>query len=225
LQYANYLDGCGNPLGEFIRLQCALAHGPLSEPCLFFERREQELLGRHQAFWTEAMSGRVQWCSFHRGFVEEVSLSDAQFFRHGAELFRCAPIQDVHLRWTGMRLDRLPALPDLTHTLFLDISSQKIGDSAVARLVHSPLMPQVHGLNLSSNCLSDDGLDTLHDSPHLANLRELYLGDNAITDDGIRRFVMSPMVEKLDVLDVRYTRISRESVDVLTHILGDKLIC
>jgi Ran GTPase-activating protein (RanGAP) involved in mRNA processing and transport len=119
----------------------------------------------------------------------------------------------------------LPALPDLTHTLFLDISSQKIGDSAVARLVHSPLMPQVHGLNLSSNCLSDDGLDTLHDSPHLANLRELYLGDNAITDDGIRRFVMSPMVEKLDVLDVRYTRISRESVDVLTHILGDKLIC
>ena len=85
-------------------------------------------------------------------------------------------------------------------------------------------MPQVHGLNLASNCLGNDGLDAIHDSPHLGNLRELYLGDNSITDDGIRRFVMAPLVEQLHVLDVRYTQISRESVEVLRRILGDKLL-
>jgi hypothetical protein len=29
LQYANWLDGCGNPMGEFIRLQCLLARQPV----------------------------------------------------------------------------------------------------------------------------------------------------------------------------------------------------
>jgi uncharacterized protein (TIGR02996 family) len=224
LHYANYLDGCSNPLGEFIRLQCAVAQEQIKAPHIDYERRAQDLLGQHQAFWSEALAGFVQWCSFRRGFVEEIALTDAQFLCHGAALFRNAPVFDVHVRWTGMRLDRLPQLPDLVQTLFLDISSQKIGDGGAARLAHAPLLSQIHGLNLASNCLGDDGLDAIHDSPHLSNLRELYLGDNSITDDGIRRFVMSPLVEQLDKLDVRYTQISRESVDVLRRILGEKLL-
>lgn len=79
-------------------------------------------------------------------------------------------------------------------------------------------------MNLGSNNLSDDGLDTLHDAPNLENLRELYLNDNPITDDGVRRFVMSPLVERLDRLDVRFTHISRESVDVLKQILGNRVL-
>src|ERR1035438_4858381 len=44
LRYATWLDGCGNPLGEFIRLQCVLAQNPISEPHIYYERREQALL-------------------------------------------------------------------------------------------------------------------------------------------------------------------------------------
>jgi hypothetical protein len=68
------------------------------------------------------------------------------------------------------------------------------------------------------------GLEALADSPRLGNLRELYLNDNPISDDGIRRFVLSPLVEQLEMLDMRYTQISREGIDVLRRILGDKVL-
>ena len=74
------------------------------------------------------------------------------------------------------------------------------------------MLTHVHGLNLGSVLLGDEGLESLFESPHLGNLRELYLNDNPITDEGIRRFVMSPVVERLDVLDVRFTKIGRESI-------------
>src|SRR6266581_659853 len=87
LRYANWLDGCGNPLGEFIRLQCLLAEHPISEPHIYYERREQALLARFHAEWSQALAGRVAWCSFRRGFIEEVALSDRQLMKHAKEVF------------------------------------------------------------------------------------------------------------------------------------------
>jgi uncharacterized protein (TIGR02996 family) len=224
LSYANWLDGCGNPLGEFIRLQCLLARDPVGQPHISCERREQELLARFQTGWSQALAGRVEWCSFRRGFVEEISLTDKQLATYAAELFAHAPVLDLHLEWTGMRLDELPALTAVRHTLFLDVSSQRLGDAAIADLAQAPLMAQVHGLNLGSNYVADDGLEAIYDSPQMGKLRELYLSDNPITDDGVRRFVMSPILDRLDVLDVRYTQISREGIDELSHILGAKVL-
>lgn len=222
LQYARWLEGCGNPLGEFIRLQCLLARAPIGRPVIDHERREQELLAQNQAFWSQALAGRIEWCSFRRGFIEEVSLTDRQLAEHGADVFQYAPVLDLHLEWTGLRLDKLPELPGVQHTLFLDLSSQRLGNGAIERLAEAPLLAQVHGLNLGSNLLEDEGLEAIYDSPHVGNLRELYVSDNPITDDGVRRFVLSPLVERLDVLDLRFTEISDEGIDALTHILGDR---
>ena len=86
------------------------------------------------------------------------------------------------------------------------------------------MLGQVHGLNLGSCYLGDAGFDALMDSPDLGALRELYLNDNPITDEGIRRFVMSPIVECLQVLDVRSTLISKEGISVLQRVLGDKVL-
>ncbi|MSQ94292.1 MAG: TIGR02996 domain-containing protein [Gemmataceae bacterium] len=213
LHYANWLDGCGNPLGEFIRLQCLLAQNPQPQPR--HERRAQELLAQHQCFWSHALSGRIEWCSFRRGFIEEIALTDRQLVEHAAELFRYAPVLDLHLEWTGVRLDRLPELPGVQHTLFLDLSSQGLGNGAIERLAEAPLLAQVHGLNLSSNLLEDEGLEAIYDSPHAGNLRELYVSDNPVTDDGVRRLVMAPIVERLEVLDMRFTQVSQEGIDAL----------
>ncbi|MBI2807066.1 MAG: TIGR02996 domain-containing protein [Planctomycetes bacterium] len=224
LAYANWLDACGNPLGEFIRLQCPSAFGRDERPRLMRERRAQELLAEHRAGWAKTLAGRVRWCSFHRGFVEEIALTDKQWAQHAPELFRHAPVQDVHLHWLGARLDKLPAVPTGSPTIFLDLSSQRLGNRNLADLAESELLLQTHGLNLASNNVNDDGLQALYDSPHLDRLRELYLADNPITDDGIRGFVLSPIVERLDVLDVRFTHISPEGIDVLRRILGRKLL-
>jgi uncharacterized protein (TIGR02996 family) len=224
LRYANWLDGCGNPLGEFIRLQCLLAQNPISEPHIYYERREQELLAKFRRNWSQALVGRVDWCSFRRGFVEEVSIVDRQLIKHAKELFRCAPVLDIHLKSDGGRLHALPELPGVHHTLFLDLSSQRLGDESIERLAEAPMLAHVHGLNLGSCWLGDEGLEYLFDSVYLGNVRELYLNDNPITDEAIRRFVMSPIVERLQVLDVRFTLISKEGISVLQRVLGDKVL-
>jgi uncharacterized protein (TIGR02996 family) len=224
LRYARWLAGCGNPLGEFIHLQCLLANQPAGEPHMLHERRTQELLADFRGPWTQTLDGCVAWCSFRRGFIEEVALSDKQLIRHAAELFQCAPVLDIHLETDGKRLDRLPEVPGVNHTIFLDLSSQSLGDPGVERLADAPILSQVHGLNLGSTYMGDHGLEALADSPRLGNLRELYLNDNPISDDGIRQFVLSPVVEQLEMLDVRFTQISREGIDVLRRILGDKVL-
>ena len=224
LQYADWLEGCGDPLGEFIRLQCRHTQDPVREPHLFYERREQALLARFKAEWSQALAGRVEWCSFRRGFVEEISLTDRQLIKHAKDLFRLAPVLDIHLRSDGKRLSALPELPDVNHTLFLDLSSQRLGDGCIEDLADAPLLAHAHGLNLGSTALGDEGLESLFDSPHLGKLRELYLNDNPITDDGLRRFVMSPIVEQLSRLDVRFTPISKDGIDILKRILGDKVL-
>jgi hypothetical protein len=85
------------------------------------------------------------------------------------------------------------------------------------------MLAQVHGLNLGSIFLTDDGLDALSDAD-LGCLRELYLNDNPISDDGIRRLVMSPIVERLDVLDVRFTRVGRDGIEALQRVLGNRVL-
>ncbi len=192
---------------------------------MLHERRTQELLADFRGPWTQNLDGCVAWCSFRRGFIEEVALSDKQLIRHAAALFQCAPVLDIHLETDGKRLDRLPEVPGVNHTIFLDLSSQSLGDAGIERLADAPILSQVHGLNLGSTYMGDLGLEALADSPRLGNLRELYLNDNPISDDGIRQFVLSPVVEQLEMLDVRFTQISREGIDVLRRILGDKVLC
>ena len=222
--YANWLEGCGNPLGEFIRLQLLIARNPITEPHMDYERRTQTLLGQFRTNWSQSFAERVDWYSFRRGFVEEIALTDGQLIKHAAELFRHAPVRDIHLETDGRRLDALPGLPDLKHTLFLDLSSQSLGDDGVERLADAPFLAHVHGLNLGSCFVGDDGLAALAESPYLENLRELYLNDNPITEEGVRQLLMSPIVEQLQTLDVRFTSIGEESVEVLKHVLGEKVL-
>ncbi len=219
LHYADWLTQSGDPLGEFIRLQCT---PELAEPEK--STRERCLLSQHRSRWSQSIGEIVNWYAFQRGFVEEVAISDVNLIKHAVRLMGNAPVRDIHMSNNGARLDVLPALPFLKHTLFLDISAQRLGDEGLESLADAPLLAHVHGLNLGSSCITDQGLEALCDSPNVGNLRELYLNDNPITDDGIRLFVMSPLADQLTRLDVRHTRISHDGIDALEHALGDGLL-
>jgi uncharacterized protein (TIGR02996 family) len=226
LHYARWLAGRGNPFGEFIYHQCVLEKPEDAEvPLAVHERRAQELLAEHHRYWTESLRGRVSWYSFRRGFVEEIALSDRQLIKHAGELFQYGPVRDIHLQSDGKRLDRLPYLPQVKHTIFLDLSSQNLGDVGVERLADAPMLSHVHGLNLGSTFMGDRGLEALCDSPRTSQVRELYLNDTLVTDEGVRQFLLSQLLEQLDVLDVRFTQITEEGIDVLRRILGRKLLC
>lgn len=225
LRYAKWLAGCGHPLGEFIHLQCLLAQKPVGKPHVFYERRSQELLAQFRANWSHGLTGRVAWCSFRRGFVEEISLTDRQLIRHAEELFRYTPVLDIHLQSDGKRLDRLPELPGVEHTIFLDLSSQSLGDAGIERLADAPMLAQVHGLNLGSTFIGDLALEALGDCRRLGRLRELYINDNPITDEGIRQFVLAPILEQLEMLDVRFTQITSEGIDALKRGMNGNMLC
>jgi uncharacterized protein (TIGR02996 family) len=225
LRYANWLDGCGNPLGEFIRLQCLLAHNTAGATSLRHERRAQQLLATFECEWSRSLNDRVRWCSFRRGFIEEISITDRVLIKHARALFHTAPVLDIHLQSDGKRLHELPEVPDIPYTFFLDLSAQGLGDESIEGLADAPMLTHVHGLNLASTYLGDDGLEALAFAPNLTNLRELYLNDNPIGDDGIRRFVMSNLVDRLDVVDVCETEVSEEGIETLRRVLGDKVRC
>lgn len=70
LIFADWLEKRGDPRGEFIRLQCALArmdkHGPRRAD---LARREEELLQQHKKVWLRQLGVDHLHCRFERGLV------------------------------------------------------------------------------------------------------------------------------------------------------------
>src|SRR5690348_6367266 len=112
LVYADWLEERGEPLAEFIRLQCQLAERT-SVAEFRIGSREHHLLSEHSREWAGAICDDVEWWSFHRGFIEEVSLTTEQLARRADDLFRHAPLEDLHLTPRGADLHELPAVSDL----------------------------------------------------------------------------------------------------------------
>lgn len=199
LRYADWLDECCDPLGEFIRVQCRLAQLPANDvSVLELETRERALLAEFESDWTGDLKDMVDWWTFRRGFVEEIGTSTNRFFANACSLFHLAPIQEVHLsRVKDQLVVPLVDLAFLQHTFSLNLS---IRDEGACLLAHSPLLAHVHELNLSSSCIGDVGLKALAASPHLFELRELDLAANHISSSGVRALANSPLARQLQVL-------------------------
>src|SRR3954451_2032774 len=99
LVYADWLEEHGRPeRAEFLRVQvelAALGEGDGRRASL--EPRERELLARHEGDWAAGLPGLVDFWVFRRGFVEEVGLSAREFLARARDLFRLAPVREVHL--------------------------------------------------------------------------------------------------------------------------------
>jgi uncharacterized protein (TIGR02996 family) len=224
LRYAAWLEKNHDPLGEFIQVQCRLAPMDGSpRQLLDWETRQQQLLNDHEDRWTEVFDGKVEWWSFRRGFIEEISLDAQQLLRHADALFQQAPLQDIHLRTSGDEFADLPALADPRHTFFLDLSSNPLRDAGLQRLAASPLLRSVHGLNLNSCQVSDDGLWALSESPFAGNLRELYLNDNPLTDHGLRALTLSNPLQNLRELFVSMRGVGPDGIESLRCAFGSRL--
>ncbi len=224
LRYAAWLETSRDPLGEFIQVQCQLAPMEGSPRQLRdLETRQQQLLEAHEDRWTEAFEGKVEWWSFRRGFIEEISLDARQLVQHADLLFQQAPLQDVHVRTVGDELSDLPALADPRHTFFLDLSSNPLRDAGLRRLAESPLLRSVHGLNLNSCQVSDEGLWALSESPYAVNLRELYLSDNPLTDHGLRALTMSQPLQNLRELFISIKGAGPDGIESLQCAFGSRV--
>src|SRR5436305_1841628 len=86
LMYADWLEEQGNPYGEFIRVQCALAGNHIDDlQRARYASREQELLTRHEAEWAAPFQGVASGWAFRHGFVEQVTFEAKALLDKAAE--------------------------------------------------------------------------------------------------------------------------------------------
>jgi len=224
LRYAAWLDDRCDPLGEFIRVQCRLA-GPIADgACLAeLEDRERELLAEFESEWALPLADKVSLWVFRRGFVHEVATTVEKFLAKGAELFRLAPIQEVHLDGLGSALESLIASDHLERASYLDLSNNPVRDQGARRLAGCQYLAKVRGLNLSSSGIGDGGLKALAYSPHLGHLRELYLCDNRISNSGASALVRSPLADRLGLVHLRFNHIGTDGANLLQRRFGNRV--
>lgn len=217
LIYADWLDEHGDPRGEFIRVQCALAELGEDDPRrLPLEQREQELLGHYEAEWRpqwQAGFDQEMWipsgffvqnieaCEFRRGFVDSITLTPATFLVSGEKLFAQAPIRRLHLRTPSSG----PPRPEW-------------GNNSWAHLWDSPLLARLHGLSLTHVYLSNAVIQAFAASPYLRQLKELQLSRVSLEEaTSFHELPPRHSLSELTTLDVSDTRLPLDALRVLVN--------
>ena len=210
LIFADWLDERGDPRGEFIRIQCALARLPSADPNRpVLLGRDAELIDRHRAEWSEPLKGIAGWAEFRRGFVETVNIETRKFLSRGARLFDLAPVRHVRFLDVGGNLPRLTASPLLARLSAITLYAQHLGDELAPALVSSPHLAGLRHLNIGRNHIGDRGVQRLARSPRFEQLVGMDLSDNAIRDPGIRALAESSNLRNLAALELRRNELTR----------------
>src|SRR3954452_8559701 len=76
LAYADWLEGRGDPRGEFIRVQIDLERLPPNDPGReTLEQRERAISDKYAREWAEPLRHLITEWTFRRGFIERVETS------------------------------------------------------------------------------------------------------------------------------------------------------
>ena len=208
LIFADWLDEAGDPRGQFIRVQLALASLPADHP----ERPrlvldDRELLAAHRAEWEAPLRKFATGLVFQRGFVDELNVDPRDFLRHAEAIFAASPVRHIHLTEGG---DSLPAAlqsPFLSRLSALSAHGLHIGEPLARAVARSEYLSGLRKLTLTRQRFGDDAAERLAASPHLANLEELDLSENEIGETGARAIAAASHWGKLRRLELRDNRL------------------
>jgi uncharacterized protein (TIGR02996 family) len=185
LVFADWLEEHRDPLGEFVRVHCALealpdrfAGGRAEE----LRQREEELLHEHQAEWLGPLADMAgNWpyqtpYRLRRGLVEAVCLPVQTFLDRGAELLAWCPAMSeltlLEVRGQGAELARAPHLAEV---VCLELADWPTEDDAQA-LARSPHVGRLRALQLWLGGRHEEALcRAFTRSPGLRELREMRL--------------------------------------------------
>jgi uncharacterized protein (TIGR02996 family) len=208
LVYADYLDERGDPRGEFIRVQIALAGLPDNDPRRGeLEARERQLLEEHKDEWVGRIRDWVDggWC-FRRGMLA-ISINAPALLAISAkpgedDWFRRGKVLEMHVRRAAEHIDALARSPHLARLASLSLSGNGIGDVHVNALAASPHLAGLTALDLSHNFIGGGGIDALATTPNLPALTWLDLSHNHIDDADMRTLADSSALASLAYLNV-----------------------
>jgi uncharacterized protein (TIGR02996 family) len=141
LVYADWLAERGDPRGEFITVQIALAKKADAK----LAAREAELLKKHKKDWVGRFGGRKvehgtterTWTKtnptiwdFVRGFVDSCSMQSADFARNAPALLEAEPLRRAHL--TDRGIGALVGIDEIGALRELDLRRVRLKDSITA---------------------------------------------------------------------------------------------
>jgi uncharacterized protein (TIGR02996 family) len=216
LIFADWLDERGDPRGEFIRVQVALARLPVGDPRRdTLADREAALLARFHAPWSDPLKGIAGWTVFRRGFVETVNIDGRTFLRRADDLFRLAPVRHIWLLDVGSTLERVMACPQLARLTALTVYAQHIDERLARFLVESPHLGGLRALNIGRNRVGDRGVERLAWTPRFRDLATVDLSDNAVGDAGARTLAESSNLANLESLELRRNDLTRAGLGYL----------
>lgn len=225
LVYADWLEEQGEPeRAEFIRLQIERARLHPADPrARRYLRRETQLLSQQERRWLGPLTHYAARYWFHRGFVEEISISLETFLQHGSQILAWAPLRKVHLRDAG----NLPFLVQqqahgaaklselLRGVRELNLNRTALGDAAGLEFLSLPVLPQLEALHLMDHALSPAGVSLLADSPVLATLTLLEFNSTASSRETLEVLLRSSQLLRLQHLRLRGMRQGDRVVSLL----------
>jgi uncharacterized protein (TIGR02996 family) len=233
LVLADWLTEHGDPLGEFIQVQCMLGRALPAESRQELAAREKELKKKYERIWIAPYRAHMRSWKMRRGFVHHVN-ADINMFLKGLDALCEVPFTSVQL--TGFRaplaapLSRARRHPTLRS---IDFSRNGIGAKRVG-VMTAPLFQHARTLTLSANKLAEAGLAQLAELA-FPELLELELSRVDATPRGIELLSRAPFFsrleslvllgnEKLDasIVPALERATSLVSLDVCTTSIGDE---
>ena len=208
LVYADWLEECGDPRGELIRVQIEMDQTPHSD--LYWrtlKNRETELLDEFLSEWLGPSARRV-WkgfarsqfqpffadrgsCRLHRGFRETARIRARTFFRHADEIFQALPLRELHIFLEGQ--------PDIVRQELQQLADCPRLDKIRHLILEYPFYFRQHDRK------SHQALQELLDTPELEELRTLefhYVFDSL---DLAKALIHSSHVAKIEKLALHWT--------------------
>lgn len=182
LIFADFLDDNGDPLGQLIRVQVALAELDRDDQRrTSLEKQEQTLIDEYGERWLAPLrkfgaQGLSPRC-FQRGLVERIRISASDFLSHAEELcLQCPALHTVCITNLDIAFRRFADAQLPKQIRGLDLSPCRLGSAAIEPL-NWPMMvciEQLTELNLRLTKASDTEITQLC-SRNLSHLERLDL--------------------------------------------------
>ena len=174
LIYADWLEEAGDPRGDFIRAQCAVAQkSELDLDYYDHFQRQDELLSIHRDTWVNELGQDVKKAQFHRGFIESVTAWASQIVKTDGKLFEQTPIHWLRLNRVRNKGAELARLSSLSKLRGLDISGIVIPHEDMGALLNSPNLQNLERLKTRhySATLSPKSVTLLKESGTASRLK------------------------------------------------------
>lgn len=206
LALADWYREHGSPRGAFIRAQLALTGHLNPADRLALRRKAESLLTEHWEEWMAPLKKLGATGEFHRGFVEELALSEKDLARNGEALFAREPVTRLRLevkdgkglaqavmqpwfsqvRWLKLMgaVDAaavLASAPYAGHLETLLLSGE--GTEGLSELVTHGAFPALRALSLTGMSLDARSIEPFAETR--LSLTRLYLSQTGLLDEQI----------------------------------------